>query len=327
MATPDAAATGPAATEPGAVEPVGTGPAGAPGSRRTAVLPLAAAMVTVVLWASAFVAIRHVGREITAGAMSLGRLLVAAAVLGAVVLLRGRAGPGAPAEAWPDRRTWPGLLVCGVMWFGLYNVALNEGERRVDAGTAAMLINVGPVLIAVFAGWLLGEGFPRRLLAGGAVAFAGVAIIGAAVAPGGGADRWGVLLCLVAAVAYAIGVVSQKPLLRRLSALRVTWLACLIGAAACLPFAPALLRDLGDAGAGTIWWLAYLGVFPTALAFTTWAYALARTSAGRLGATTYLVPPIAVLLGWVFLGEAPPPLAFAGGALCLAGVYVARRGN
>jgi drug/metabolite transporter (DMT)-like permease len=71
--------------------------------------------------------------------------------------------------------------------------------------------------------------------------------------------------------------------------------------------------------------MVYLGAFPTALAFTTWAYALRRTSAGRLGATTYLVPPIAVLMGWVLLGESPALLAIAGGALCLVGVYVARR--
>jgi drug/metabolite transporter (DMT)-like permease len=57
----------------------------------------------------------------------------------------------------------------------------------------------------------------------------------------------------------------------------------------------------------------------------TWAYALARTSAGRLAATTYLVPAIAILIGWALLGEAPPALAFLGGAICLLGVAVARR--
>jgi drug/metabolite transporter (DMT)-like permease len=70
----------------------------------------------------------------------------------------------------------------------------------------------------------------------------------------------------------------------------------------------------------------YLGVFPTAIAFTTWAYALSRTTAGRMGALTYLVPPLAVLLGWLALDETPPAAALAGGALCLAGVVVTRRG-
>jgi drug/metabolite transporter (DMT)-like permease len=55
-----------------------------------------------------------------------------------------------------------------------------------------------------------------------------------------------------------------------------------------------------------------------------WAYALKRTSAGRMGAMTYLVPPLAVLMGWSILGETPPALALLGGALCLAGVAVTR---
>ncbi len=135
----------------------------------------------------------------------------------------------------------------------------------------------------------------------------------------------GAALCLVAAFAYAGGVVTQKPLLRRVSALQVTWLACGVGAIACLPFAPALFRELGGADASAVDWAVNLGVFPTALAFTTWAYALTRTTAGRMGATTYLVPPLAVLMGWVILGEVPPPLALLGGALCLAGVAVSRR--
>ena len=81
---------------------------------------------------------------------------------------------------------------------------------------------------------------------------------------------------------------------------------------------------IGPRASSSIWWLVYLGVFPTALAFTTWAYALSHMNASSLGATTYLVPPITVLLGWLFLGEVPPALAFVGGALCLGGVALTR---
>jgi drug/metabolite transporter (DMT)-like permease len=134
------------------------------------------------------------------------------------------------------------------------------------------------------------------------------------------------VLCLVAALAYAGSVVAQKPLLSRVSGLQVTFIACAIGTIACLPFAPQLAGELGDAGGPAIRWTIYLGVFPTAIAFTTWAYALSRTTAGRMGATTYLVPPLAILMGWLILGETPPALALAGGVLCLAGVAWTRRG-
>jgi drug/metabolite transporter (DMT)-like permease len=296
----------------------------APATRRD-LLPLAAIGVTVLLWASAFVAIRHVITEISAGPMALGRLLVGAAALGLVVLVRATSSGAPRALGWPARAAWPRLLVVGVVWFAVYNVALNEGERRVDAGTAAMLVNVGPILIAVLAGLLLGEGFPRRLIVGVLVAFAGTALIGVATSTGAGSDLWGVLLCLVAAVAYAVGVVAQKPLLVHASGLHVTLIVTVIGAVVCLPFAPALVDEIAAARPSTVAWLVFLGVGPTALGFLTWAYALARSSAGRLGAATYLVPPVVVGLAWLLLDESPAGLALAGGAVCLVGVYIARR--
>jgi drug/metabolite transporter (DMT)-like permease len=284
--------------------------------RRDEIVALAAALITVGLWASAFVGIRSAGRDLSPGALTLCRLAVGAVVLGAVVAFR--------REPLPRARDLPAIVLCGVLWFGIYNVALNEAERRVDAGTAAMLVNVGPIFIALLAGVILREGFPRTLVAGCATAFAGVVVIGLATSEHGVHAGWGAVLCVVAALAYAAAVVIQKPVLTRVSGLQVTFLACTVGAIACLPFGPTLADEAGDARGSAIAWAIYLGVAPTAIGFTTWAYALARTTAGRTGATLYLVPPLAILMGWAILGESPPALAFAGGALCLAGVVVAR---
>jgi drug/metabolite transporter (DMT)-like permease len=286
-------------------------------------LALAAIAVTVVLWASAFVAIRHVGHILGGGPLALGRLLVGSAVLGTALLISRRRSPAR--FPMPRGWAWLQLILVGVLWFGVYNVALNEAERRVDAGTASMLVNIGPILIAVLAGLILREGFPRRLLTGMLVAFAGAAVIGFATSTGAASNPLGVVLCLVAAASYAVAVISQKPLLTRLPALEVTWLGCTIGALVCLPYAPSLVRELSAAPLSALGWVVYLGAMPTALAFTTWAYALARSSAGRLGATTYAVPPLVVLMSWLALHEAPPALTYVGGALCLGGVFIARR--
>jgi drug/metabolite transporter (DMT)-like permease len=274
-------------------------------------------LLTVTHWASAFVGIRSAGRDLSPGVLALGRLLVGSVALGALVLFR--------REGLPARRDLPGIALCGVLWFALYSVALNEAERSVDAGTAAMLVNVGPILIAVLAGVILREGFPRNLVAGCAIAFAGATVIGIATSKHGLEPSWGAVLCLFAALAYAGGVVTQKPLLARVSPLQMTWLACTAGAFACLPFAGALWNDAADARGAAIAWTVYLGIVPTGIGFIAWAYALSRTSAGRMGSTTYLVTPIAIVLGWLLLGETPAALAFAGGVLCLLGVAVARR--
>jgi drug/metabolite transporter (DMT)-like permease len=287
----------------------------------------AAVVVTMVLWASAFVGIRYAGEHFQPGSLALGRLLVGAVALGVIAVVRG--------IGVPPRAAWPGIIGSGVFWFGLYMVALNWGERHADAGTAALVVGVGPILVAFLAGWLLREGFPARLLAGLAIAFAGVAAVGllgsgraadsgGAAGSGGGSTSQGALLCLVAAAGYAVGVVAQKPALRHASALQATTFGCVVGAIACLPFSGQLVDDLRAAPASATLSVVYLGLLPTALAFYTWAYALSHMTTGKLGATTYLVPAIVVLLSWALLDEVPGLVALAGGALCLIGVAVSR---
>ncbi|MBB4790923.1 DMT family transporter [Streptomyces nodosus] len=275
-----------------------------------------AVTVTVVLWASAFVSIRSAGAAYSPGALALGRLLTGALALGVLWAVR--------REGLPPRAAWRGIAVSGVLWFGVYMVVLNWGEQQVDAGTAALVVNIGPILIALLGSRLLGDAMPPRLLAGMAVSFAGAVAVGLSMSGGGGSSVLGVVLCLLAAGAYAGGVVAQKPALATASALQVTTFGCLIGAVACLPFAGRLVQDAADAPVTATLNMVYLGVFPTALAFTTWAYALARTTASRMGATTYAVPALVVLMSWLFLGEVPGLVTLGGGVLCLAGVAVSR---
>lgn len=280
-------------------------------------LPVAAVAVTLLFWASAFVAIRHLGHDFSPGALSLGRLLVGALCLAAVALPRGLPRP--------TGRQWVSIVTIGVLWFGVYNVALNEGEQRVDAGTAAMLIQVSPVLIALLAALFLSERFTVWIGLGLTVAFSGVAVIGLSTSDGSDRDLLGVFLCLLSAVVYAISVIIQKPLVARLPALQVTWLACTVGAVVCLPFAGQLVDEVAAAPTSSVLWVVYLGVFPTAIAFTTYAYALQHMSASSLGITTYLVPPLTIVMGLLFLDETPPTMAYAGGVLALVGVALARR--
>lgn len=283
-------------------------------------LSVPALLATVVLWSSAFVGIRAASDSFSPGAMSLGRLLVGSIVLAVVTRPR--------LSTTPRGRTLGLTVLYGASWFGVYNVALNAAERDLDAGTTALVVNIGPILIAVLAGILYREGFPRPLVVGMSIAFTGVVLIAlstradsTAVAS---ASTTGVLLCLLAAVCYAIGAIAQKPTLAALTPSASVWLGCTVGAVLCLPFAPSLVREMGAADGGDVLWLVYLGVFPTAIGFSTWAYAIKRLSTGQVASSTYLVPAITTLLSWAVLGEVPAVLAFAGGALCLVGVAVTR---
>lgn len=279
----------------------------------------AAAAFTMLLWSSSFVAIRGLGDTFSPATMALLRLAVAAACLSVFVLAR----RGQPVRL--SRKAFGLIAAYGVLWLGAYTVALNAGELHVDAGTAALLVNVAPLLVAFGAGVLLGEGFPKPLLLGAAVSFGGVALI--AAGSSGQSDWIGVVLCLLAALLYAAGVLIQKFAMRHTAdGLVITWLGCVIATIALLPWLPPLIAELSAASAADVLAVIYLGIGPTALGFSTWAYALRRTDAGKLSTSSYAVPALSVLLSFLLLGEIPTIYGLVGGTVCLIGVAISRRG-
>jgi len=286
-------------------------------AERPQAVALAAGLLTVALWGSAFVGIRSAGMAFSPGALALGRLLVSCVALGVLAFVR--------REPLPSRRDLVSIAVYGVLWLGIYSVTLNAAEHRVDAGIAAMLVNTGPIILAILAGIFLGEGFPSGLFAGCAIALGGCVLIGVATTGSGGHAGLGIALCIVAAFAYSSAVIIQKPVLARVAPVQVTFLGCVAATIVCLPFAPSFAHGVAHASASKLGWVVYLGVGPTALGFVMWSFALGRTSAGKLGSLTYLAPVVAILLGWALLGERPVALAVAGGFLCLAGVAFTRR--
>ncbi len=280
-------------------------------------LAAAATVITVLLWACAFVVIRSVGAVLSPGAMAFVRLFVGSAAL-ALVALRYR-------RPFPRGRALAFVLGYGVAWFAAYTVVLNWAEQHLDAGTAALLVNVAPILVTVVAGIVFHDGFPRPVIVGMGVAFTGVVLITVGGRGSGAVDSLGIVLGLVTAVLYAAGVLLQKVALRSVDAVTATWVGCAAGLVATAPFGPQAVGELADASGGAIAGVVFLGIGPTAIAFTTWAYALARTDAGRMAATTLCVPALAVLLSWVTLGEVPTMLGLLGGALCLTGVAISRK--
>ncbi|SEQ87570.1 Threonine/homoserine efflux transporter RhtA [Microlunatus flavus] len=276
-----------------------------------------ATAASLLLWAAAFVVIRWVGQSLGPGALAFGRLLVGSVVLTLLVLVRHRRRP-------PTGRTLALVVAYGLLWFAGYAVVLNWAERHLDAGTASMLVQLAPLIVAVVAGLGLGEGFSGTLALGLVIALAGVALIAVGSHRPGVTDRIGVVLGLLAAVLYAAGVLVQKLALPHVDALTATWLGCVVGAVATSPFAHQAWTQATAASWRDVVAVVFLGVGPTAVAFTTWAYALSRSGAGRLSATTLGVPAVAIALSWLVLGEVPVLLSVVGGVLCVVGVLVTR---
>lgn len=155
------------------------------------------------------------------------------------------------------------------------------------------------------------------------MSFAGVALIAAAGERH--ATAGGLILGIAAACLYAGCTLLQKRLLERVDAATLTFLGAVASVVTLLPWAPQLVAQTVSAPLGATLAVVYMGVFPTAIAFSTWAYVLRRTSAGRTAATTYAVPAVAIVLSWLLLGEEPTAVMLIGGALCLLGVHLTRR--
>jgi len=278
---------------------------------------LAAIIGTVLAWSSAFVVIRAVLPVFSPGELAFLRQLVAVPLL--AVWMIGQKW------VWPTRQEWLLIAVFGLTWFSTYIVALNTAEQTIDAGTTSFVVNIGPLLIAIGAFLFLGEKLPRNLIAGALIALAGVGLIAWGTSSSDHVDIVGLLWALVATVTYAVGVLTQKPALARLSSNQVTLLGAAIALVPLFWWAPEAAAHLSTAPVDAIIGAAWLGAVPTALGFGLWGYALKRMPAGRLGVSTYVVPPLVIVESAILLGEWPHPIALAGGAIALVGVWWSRR--
>jgi drug/metabolite transporter (DMT)-like permease len=287
-------------------------------STRVSTPVLLAIIGTVLAWSSAFVVIRAVLPVFDPGELAFVRQLVAVPFL--AVWMIGQKW------VWPTVREWVLISVFGLTWFSTYIVALNTAEQTIDAGTASFIVNIGPLLIAVGAFVFLGEKLPRNLVTGAFVALTGVGLIALGTSSSDRLDLVGVVWALVATVTYAVGVLTQKPALARLSSNQVTLLGAAIALIPLFWWAPEAITTIQTAPLDAIGGAVWLGVVPTALGFGLWGYALKRMPAGRLGVATYVVPPLVVVEAALLLGEWPHPVAIAGGAIALAGVWWSRRG-
>ena len=275
-----------------------------------------ALVVTTVFWASAFAGIRAGLEAYGPGQVALFRFLVASAALaGYATLTRMRL---------PERRDLPAVFLGGLLAFAVYHVALNYGEVTVSAGSASILIATAPVFTALLAVAFLGERLRVVGWVGMGVSFLGSAMISLGEGEGLSLNARAAPI-LLAALSTSLYFILQKPYLEKYGALAFTTYAIWAGTLLTLIYLPSLVSQVRTAPTGTTLAIVYLGVFPTAIAFTTYAYALRHMSASNLGITTYLVPPITIVMGLVFLDEAPPAMAYVGGALALVGVAVARR--
>ena len=275
-----------------------------------------AALATVALWASAFPLIRVGLRAFDPLALAALRFAVAALCVTAWLLWR--------RPALPPASDVLRLTACALLGIAAYNILLNSGQRSVPAAAASFIINTVPVLTALLAVALLGERLSRSAAGGSVISFCGVGVIAHGQAGGlnfGGGSG----LIVAAAACQALFFTLQRPLVARHGALPCAALVILAGALSLTPWLPRAVFQAAAAAPTQVLAVVYLGVFPAAVGYATWAVAQAYFGASRAANFLYLVPPLATLLALPIAAETPGLSTVAGGALAIAGVLVVSR--
>lgn len=278
----------------------------------TATLILVA--ITVLGWASAFPAIRL---GLTGfGALELGALRFGLAALPAALFLAitRPALPSLRGDAWR-------FVFGGVVFVALYTALLNLGQRTVPAAAASFIINVNPILTALLAMAFLNERFGVYAWLGTALSFFGVGFIAVGKLSGFEFDS-GIFLVLGATFCTAINSIVQKPLFARHKPLTVAAWNIVVGALMLSPMLPDGIAQMQVTSSEAVFAAIYLAAIPSFVVYGTWAMVLARMPASRATNMLYAVPPVATLIGWLWLNEVPTMLGLIGGALALAGVVL-----
>lgn len=276
-----------------------------------------AILAAITLWASAFVGIRAGLHGYSPEGLALLRYLIASTILGLVYWRLPARNP----MNWPDRLM---LLFTGVLGIGVYNLTLNYGEIGIPSGIASFITSQSPIITTAIAVMLLGERLNASRVLGFFVSLLGVAFIAKGQF---GGFHWNVSMTYIvlATVSGSFYTIMQKPYLKKYHAIQATTYVMWGGTLFLLFYLPKLGHDLHTASLSSTLTVAYLGVFPAALGYLAWSYALAYIPASRAVSFIYFMPLLATGLGWLCLGEVPTLVALFGGLLTIVGVFIINR--
>lgn len=276
-------------------------------------------IISVILWASAFSAIRSAVRYFGAGELALLRFLSASVFLILILLFKN--------NKLPQRKDFPLLLASGLIGISVYHYCLNLGEKTVLAGTVSFLISTIPLFTAILGHIFLKEKLPLKSWIGIFISLAGVGAITFTDSAFGRLNT-GVLIILLASISGSIYVILQKKLLDNYSALEVTAYTLIAGTLFLMIYLPELSVSLVNAPLKPVLEGIYLGIFPAAIAYLLWTIALDKiNSVARVSVFIYLTPLFALIIAFFWLFEIPELSSILGGVLILTGVFLTNSGT
>jgi drug/metabolite transporter (DMT)-like permease/GNAT superfamily N-acetyltransferase len=225
-------------------------------------------------------------------------------------------------QRMPHRKDLPRIMLAALFGITIYHLGFTFGETQVSASAASLIIASGPIWTALLAVWFLRERLNVWGWVGVALAFSGVSAIALGEGKGGLSFEPMALAVMIASFSTAVYFVLSKKPLRTYSSLEFTSYVIWFGTIPMLVFLPGLIGQLPAAPASSTWIIVFLGIFPGALAYFLWSYALARMPASTTASFLYAQPALATFVAWAWQGTVPAAVTVGGGALALLGVIL-----
>ena len=293
----------------------------APGSP----LRIAAAFLAVYLiWGSTYLAIRIAIETLPPLLMAGARYLIAGAIVFAWGLYRD--------GERPSSRNWRDAFLLGGLFFLGGNGAVVWAEQRVASGVASLLVATMPLWV-VLLDWLRPGGHKPRpfVVAGVALGFLGLLVLVPPTGAGSVIDPVGAFVLVVGALSWATGSLFARDADLPKSLLLASGME-MLGGGAQLALAGVLMRELGAmhlaaVSLRSLLALAYLTVVGSIVAFNAFTYLLERVPASRLSTYAYVNPAVAVILGWLLVGEPLTARTLVGAAVIVAAVAMVIAGQ
>ncbi len=229
--------------------------------------------------------------------------------------------PSSPACPCPRPATFPCCSSLGFLGFTVYHVGLNAGEVAVPAGAASFIIASVPIFSTLLAVIFLRERLTAVGWTGVIISFLGVAVISVGTGTGLKFEP-AALFIVLAAFGESLYFVIQKPYLARYSGLQLTTYTIWTGTMFMMVFLPGLITQLKTAPLASTLAVAYLGIFPAAIGYVLWSFALSRADVSRVTSTLNLSPILSLAIAFLVLGEIPSALSVVGGVITVAGVIL-----
>lgn len=275
------------------------------------------ALVTVCVWGSGFAAIRAslIGGY-TPGHLVLTRFLIASGVFVIYALW-----PGTKFKL-PELRDLTKICLLGWVGISVYHLGVTFGEETVSAGTAGMFIGAAPIFTALIAVFFMKERLSAFGWVGMVIGIIGLLLITIGSEGSSFTISKGALLLLIAAIATSIFFVFQKPLFARYSPIELTAYFTWAGTLPFFIYMPGLVDGVQHATLEANLSTIYLGIFPAAIAYVTWAMALSMGNATTVASMLYGEPVVAIIVAWIWLREFPSGLSMVGGAIAIASVII-----